>query len=96
MENCGDCGACCRQGFDLVQVSARDPFVRQHPELVQLKDGTQIVPRPNGLCVALTGDGTAAAPYRCQHYDSRPKNCRDFEVAGDACLQARRRVGLSR
>lgn len=96
MENCGDCGACCRQGFDLVQVSARDPFVRQYPELVQLKDGTHIVPRPNGLCVALTGDGTAAAPYRCQHYDSRPKNCRDFEVAGDACLQARRRVGLSR
>ena len=95
-EDCGTCGACCRQGFDLVPVSPRDPFAKLHPELVQLRDGEQFVPRPDGICVALDGDGTANAPYRCRHYDTRPKNCRDFEVAGDACLLARRRVGLSR
>ena len=95
-EDCGSCGACCRHGFDFVQVSARDPFVSLHPQLVQLKDGTRIVPRPDGVCVALAGSGAADAPFRCQHYETRPKNCRDFEIAGDACLQARRRVGLSR
>ena len=55
-----------------------------------------IVPRPNGICVGLDGNGEAANPYRCRHYETRPKNCADFEVAGDACLLARRRVGLSR
>jgi hypothetical protein len=95
-DDCATCGACCRQGFDMVSVSARDPFLKLHPELVQLQNGEHIVPRPGGLCVALDGDGTAATPYRCRHYATRPKNCQDFEVAGDACLLARRRVGLSR
>ena len=95
-EDCANCGACCRQGFDLLPVSARDPFRKLHPELVQLHNGAHIVPRPSGTCVALDGDGAAATPYRCRHYATRPKNCEDFEVAGDACLLARRRVGLSR
>ncbi len=95
-EECGTCGACCRQGFDLLSVSARDPFRKLHPELVQLRNGEYSVPRPGGICVALEGNGTAAAPYRCRHYATRPKNCADFEVAGEACLLARRRVGLSR
>jgi hypothetical protein len=95
-EDCGTCGACCRQGFDLLPVSPRDPFAKLHPELVQLQNGEQFVPRPDGLCVALDGDGTPNGPWRCRHYATRPKNCRDFEVAGDACLLARRRVGLSR
>jgi len=93
---CGTCGACCHRGFDLLLVSPRDPFVRLHPELVQLQSGEHSVPRPGGTCVTLDGDGTHQTPYRCRHYDDRPKNCRDFEVAGEACLLARRRVGLSR
>ena len=95
-EDCGSCGACCRQGYDSVAVAARDPFRKSHPELLQLHNGEHIVPRPGGVCVALDGDGTAAALYRCRHYATRPKNCADFEVAGDNCLLARRRVGLSR
>lgn len=96
IEDCGSCGACCRQGFDLLTVDADDPFQSRHPELVQLRsDGLHSVPRPDGVCVALEGDGESN-PYRCRHYETRPQNCADFEVAGDACLQARRRVGLSR
>ncbi len=95
VEDCGACGACCREGFDVLTVSPRDPFRKLHPELVQLHEGEHRVPRPDGSCVALDGDG-ASTPYRCRHYDTRPKNCADFEVAGDACLLARRRVGLSR
>ncbi|WP_157665226.1 YkgJ family cysteine cluster protein [Mariniblastus fucicola] len=96
IEDCGSCGACCREGFDILTVTDDDPFKRLHPELVQLRDdGEHGVPRPDGLCVALDGDGEAS-PYRCRHYDSRPRNCRDFEVGEDGCLLARRRVGLSR
>jgi Fe-S-cluster containining protein len=55
------------------------------------------VPRPDGLCVAL--DRRAAAlpspAYTCSIYPERPQACADFAVAGDACLTARRRVGLS-
>jgi hypothetical protein len=97
IDDCGSCGACCRQGFDLLTVANDDPFKRLLPELVQLRDdGEHCVPRPDGVCVALDGDGSEPNPYRCRHYDVRPKNCSEFEVAGEACLLARRRVGLSR
>jgi hypothetical protein len=93
---CGPCGACCRQGFDLVQVRPRDRIRVAHPELViETRHGLN-VPRPGGLCVALVGDGSTDAPYRCRVYDDRPRACADFELGGDACLLARRRVGLSR
>jgi hypothetical protein len=95
-EPCADCGACCRRGFDLVPVRAREPMARLHPDLVR-KDGYGMhVPRPDGRCVALIGEGGAAAPYRCRVYADRPRACNEFEVFGDACLLARRRVGLSR
>ena len=97
IEYCGTCGACCRQGFDLLTVSKHDPFRQLHPQLVQLRDdGEFCVPRPEGKCIALAGNGAEENLYRCRHYATRPMNCADFEVAGDACLQARRRVGLSR
>lgn len=96
IEDCGSCGACCREGFDLLTVAADSPFRKLHPELVQLRDdGQYCVPRPNGVCVALDGDGDAT-PYRCRDYQNRPKNCGLFEVGGTGCLQARQRVGLSR
>lgn len=94
--SCGTCGACCREGFDLVQLRPRDLFKKQHPELVRTSAAGDYVPRPNGTCVALQGDGSKAKPYRCRHYDARPRSCADFAVLGDACLEARRRVGLSR
>ena len=96
IEDCGSCGACCHGGFDVLEVAADDPFCQLHPELVQLQGNEMRVPRPDGVCVALAGDGGEQSPWRCRHYDSRPKNCVDFEVGGDACLLARRRVGLSR
>lgn len=97
IEDCGSCGACCRQGFNLLTVAPSDPFRKLHPELVQLRDdGEYCVPRPEGVCVALDGDGAPGTPYRCRHYADRPENCTEFLVAGEACLQARRRVGLSK
>lgn len=93
---CGSCGACCRHGFDLVEVRAREPLARVHPELLQRDAHGIHVPRPSGRCVALIGDGTSELPFRCRVYEVRPQSCAEFAVGGDACLQARRRVGLSR
>lgn len=96
IDDCGTCGACCRQGFDVLGVAADDPFLQKHSDLVQIReDGEFCVPRPMGVCLALEGDGSSEAPYRCRCYEARPQNCADFEVRGAACLVARRRVGLS-
>ena len=38
----------------------------------------------------------AAKRYACSIYADRPQACRDFEAGGRHCLDARRRVGLSR
>ena len=91
---CGDCGACCREAFHLVEVRPKERFSLRHPTLVRQDQNGGHVPRPDGRCVALTGDGIAS-PFRCEHYRDRPRSCRDFEPGGDACLEARRKLGLS-
>lgn len=92
---CRDCGACCREGFHLVPVAPRDPIRRTHPELVTLDAHGAHLDRPDGRCVALDGDGGVVEPYTCRVYGERPRACAQFEVAGDGCLEARRRTGLS-
>ncbi len=94
-EACGSCGACCREGFDRVDVRARDLVRKRHPELTMVDAFGCHLPRPKGRCVALVGEGDPSSPYRCRIYAERPRACAEFEVAGDACLTARRRVGLS-
>jgi len=91
---CARCGACCREAFDRVELSARDAVKKRHPELVCVDGFGAHLPRPAGRCVALTGDGHDA-PHRCRIYDDRPRSCADFALGGEACLTARRRVGLS-
>jgi hypothetical protein len=38
----------------------------------------------------------SATPFTCDIYAERPRTCRDFQLGGEHCLTARRRVGLSR
>jgi Putative zinc- or iron-chelating domain len=93
-DDCGGCGACCREAFDRVELRPKDPVRARHPALVTVDGFGPHLGRPGGRCVALTG-GTADAPYRCTIYADRPRSCADFAVNGAACLTARRRVGLS-
>jgi hypothetical protein len=93
---CGTCGACCRGGFDLVPVGAREPVRKRHASLVHQDAHGYHIPRPGGRCLALAGDGAEAGAFRCRVYTERPNACRSFAIGGDACLEARRRVGLSR
>jgi hypothetical protein len=89
---CAQCGACCREAFDRVDVRPRDLVKKHHPQLVAVDGFGAHLARPGGRCVALEHPGGV---YRCRIYTERPRACADFEIAGDACLTARRRVGLS-
>jgi hypothetical protein len=92
--SCKSCGACCREGFDRVELRRSDTLRKKHPELVREDQWGVFVPRPDGRCLALVGDGEQAA-FRCSVYADRPRSCGEFEIGGSACLVARRRVGLS-
>lgn len=91
--HCLACGACCRGGFDRVTVEPESSLIQARPDWIVEESGTRYLPRPRGLCVALEPSSDGAWP--CTVYAQRPRACREFEVGGDACLLARRRVGLS-
>lgn len=92
--DCRACGACCREGFDVVELEPDDPFVAAHAALVERIDGRLVLRRLDGRCPPLRGDGRAA-PFACAVYDARPRTCRDLAPGSDGCLTARRRGGLS-
>jgi len=104
MPSCDPCGACCREAFDSVPVTDED-LARLGPENADVvrdhDDGWRDlhrVPSPLGCgtrCVALRGDGSDPAPFRCVVYAVLPTNCRDLDPGSDACLMARRRVGIT-
>jgi len=92
--DCGSCGACCHKGFSLVPVLSGDPVRHSHPEWIVKDAWGWHIPRPEGACLALCGDGSEGAPWRCKSYDDRPHHCRSFETGGLPCLEARRRAGI--
>ncbi len=92
--DCQQCGACCREGYDTVEIGPRDPVRAHHPELVVVRDGRLNIAREGVRCAALTG-GCGGEAFACRIYDHRPKPCRDLAPGTQNCLIARRRVGLS-
>lgn len=93
-DECRTCGACCREGYDRVELRRNDAVRQRHPELVSVDEsGIAFIARPDGKCRALTVEGGC---YTCEIYETRPKSCAELEPAGDACLTARRRVGLTK
>lgn len=91
--DCAACGACCREGFHLVEVAPDEAFAETHRHLLVFDQHGQHLPRPDGLCLLL--EGGSGTPWLCRDYERRPRSCQDFEVGGPACLEARRRVKLS-
>ena len=93
--DCLTCGACCREAYDSVEVGARDPVRKAHPELI-IRDGQRLkISRNQNRCTALEGGGSIHEEYRCIIYAGRPKTCREFTMGHENCLQARRKVGIS-
>ena len=92
---CQPCGACCREAFDSVEISKRDPIHQSHPEWVEVLPSHHKIKRSGDRCIALEGGRHLQEAYRCSIYEDRPKTCRDFTLGSLNCLEARRRVGLS-
>lgn len=93
--DCLTCGACCREAYQAVEISSREPLIRLHPELVVRKETHIRLKREGERCAALIGGCGADESYACAIYADRPRTCREFERGGEHCLEARRRVGLS-
>jgi hypothetical protein len=93
-EECSRCGACCREGFDAVPVGEDEPLFKARPDLLAGEGDFIFIPRPDGKCRVLKTDSQKR--WRCAIYDERPRACVDLEMGSIGCLQARRRVGLSR
>jgi hypothetical protein len=94
-EDCGSCGACCHRGFSLVPVLPGDAILKLRPDWVVSDRWGRHIPRPDGKCLALQGDGaTDDSLWRCRAYQDRPRHCRDFAAGSISCLEARRRAGI--
>src|SRR6185369_10588014 len=107
--DCETCGACCREAYHSVTVSVRDPVVWRQPALIMRSAHRFEILRDGDRCAALSIATNPPPPpispepeqeperrFRCSIYADRPQACRDFEAGGRHCLDARRRVGLSR
>ncbi len=103
IESCEGCGACCR-------VVTSPPFVRvfglpgeetwerlrwDRPDLIAEILKAEAARRSAGHpsfgtpCLWLDPDSG-----RCLHYDERPRACRQFELGGVDCRDARRRARI--
>jgi hypothetical protein len=96
--DCQTCGACCREAYDAVDVSKRDPMVKQQRSYLDDRGTYYQIRRKGERCSGLGGgdlvDGKHTR-YACAIYDDRPRTCREFTLGSANCLIARRRVGLS-
>lgn len=93
--DCLTCGACCREAYQSVEITSREPVNKRHPELVLIRDTHRKLRRVGERCAALTGGSNSQEAYACRIYDDRPRTCREFTRGSGHCLDARRRVGLS-
>ncbi len=90
--DCRACGACCREGYHVAPVEADEALRAARPDLLDRDGDDAWLPRPDGRCVALS----PTPPWTCAVYALRPRACSELEPGAEACLVARRRVGLSR
>lgn len=98
MWDCTACAACCREAFDTVPVEDDDrvTLARRADWIETDADGwrhLRRVPVASGCgtrCAALEGDG----PFHCVIYEDRPSACSGLDAGSEACLFARRRLGL--
>lgn len=101
--SCEGCGQCCQGiGSPVLLYASRKDFGESHPyrpadlpvELIAEIDehfsGLLRGQEPQGQCLWYD-----PARRSCRHYEWRPQVCKDYELAGRACLQLRRLYSIS-
>jgi len=103
IESCDGCGACCRvvteppfyKVFGEEGEEAWDRLKRERPDIFahlladyhkRRAEGGPFYGTP---CLWFDAESR-----RCRHYEFRPLACREFEVGGFDCHDARRRAGI--
>ncbi len=99
-DSCEDCGHCCEGiGSPVLLYVTRDHESGNHPfrppglpaelqsEIDAAFGGLFRGQEPQDRCLWFD-----PATRRCRHYEWRPQVCRDYELAGTACLLRRREV----
>ena len=105
--DCQSCGACCVSPYSSDAYVALDDREATRLALVQLpvifqrqggeppeflpKLGTKLSANATKVCAAF--EGTVGLACVCGIYQERPNACRQFEVGGRACREARRAHG---
>ena len=102
--DCEQCGACCSNRESIPAVGYVCLTKQESKQMKRL--GLSVV-RAGGssflgtrdrdgashpTCVALRG--RVGGPCRCAIYESRPLNCRQFEIGSSSCKAAREEAGL--
>ena len=102
--DCDDCGACCRvvtlppfrRVFDEGGEEGWERLGWDRPDLraefLGAERALKEQGRPTFGSPCLWYDGDSA---RCRHHELRPRACREFEVGGLDCTDARRRAGIN-
>ncbi len=91
--NCLACGACCKEGYDLVPLGKKDhALLQESPWTMRLGKAWFIKRNPKfHHCLALRSVG---AEHLCQIYERRPQACSELAEGSTACIIARQRIGL--
>jgi Fe-S-cluster containining protein len=104
--DCQTCGACCRSPWagdgyvrlhdiDLERLQGLSlPIIDQEQGDFEVipKLGTKWESAEQRICAAFTGQ--VAKSCSCSIYEHRPEACREYEVGGALCRQARQKAGL--
>jgi Fe-S-cluster containining protein len=102
--DCQQCGACCTNqesapatGYVCLTRQESKQMKRLGLSVVQAEGSFYLGTRSrvgisDPVCVALEGRVTGSCG--CAVYESRPRNCRQFEVGSGLCQAARRKAGL--
>jgi uncharacterized protein len=100
--SCAGCGACCQGiGSPVLLYASRPGLGEPHPyrpaglpddliaEIDAAFSGLVRGQEPQEACLWYD-----ASSQQCRHYGWRPQVCRDYELAGRACLNRRKSAGL--
>lgn len=94
IDNCDNCGACCLHmstpPFVDTEDLARVPKEALAAVYRWLDERDAIGQSDDAPCIWFDFD-----TRKCKHHDWRPNVCRDFDVGGEDCEAARKRVVLT-